>query len=141
MTAYIGRELAPMRFTSILAAAFAALALLLAATGIYGTINYRLSQRLPDLGVRIALGASPRRISWLVLRNILSCVVAGVLIGSVGLFIASHWIGTFLYGVAYYDPSSYTSALLLIIASALAACWSPVWRAATMNPVALLRAE
>jgi putative ABC transport system permease protein len=141
MTDYVAREIAPAGFTAGLAAIFGALALLLATTGIYGVLNYQVSRRLPEMGIRMALGASAHDVLRLVLREGLRLATAGVLLGAAASFAAARWLGTLVYGVSPRDPLSYLLALLLLPAAALLGCWRPAWRAAAANPTETIREE
>jgi putative ABC transport system permease protein len=141
MTEYVDREIAPAGFTAVLAAMFGALALLLAATGIYGVFNDQVSRRLPEMGVRMAVGANARDVLTLVLREGLELAAIGVVIGGAAAYAAANGLGTLLYGVSPRDPWSYGLALLLLPAAALLGCWRPAWRAASANPAEIIRAE
>jgi predicted permease len=141
MSAYVSREVAPVGFTAALAALFGALALLLAATGIFGLLNYQVSRRMGEIGTRMAMGATTRDILHLVLREGVALVVAGVLLGLIGALAAGSGLGSVLYGVSSTDPVSFGLAVLLLPAAALLGCWRPARRAASANPSQLLRAE
>lgn len=141
MTEYVAREVAPAGFTAVLAAVFAGLALLLAATGIYGVLNYRVSRRLPEMGIRMAVGASARDVLRLVLREGLGLAAAGVLLGGAGALAAGRWMGALLFGVGPRDPLSYGLAFLLLPAAAVLGCWRPASRAAAANPAEMIREE
>jgi putative ABC transport system permease protein len=141
MTGYVERAIAPAGFTAVLAAIFGALALLLAATGIFGVLNYQVSRRLPEMGIRMALGASAHDVLRLVLREGLALAAAGVLLGATASLIAARWLGALLYGVSARDPMSYGLALLLLPGAALLGCWRPAWRAAAANPADIIREE
>jgi predicted lysophospholipase L1 biosynthesis ABC-type transport system permease subunit len=141
MTAYVAREISPLSFTAVLAAVFAALALLLAATGIYGVLNYQVSRRRPEMGIRMALGARARDVQGLVLRQGLGLAAAGVAIGLVGALIAARWLGALVYGVSARDPVSYGAGLLLLPAAVLLGCWRPAWRAGSADPAEIIREE
>jgi ABC-type antimicrobial peptide transport system permease subunit len=141
MTDYVAREVAPVSFTAVLAAIFGALALLLAATGIYGVLNYQVSRRMPEMGIRMALGAGARDVLRLILREGLVLAAAGVVLGAAGALIAARWLGTLVFGISARDPLSYGLALLLLPAAALLGCSRPAWRAAATNPVEMIREE
>jgi putative ABC transport system permease protein len=141
MTGYVDRALAPAGFTAVLATVFGILALLLAGTGIYGVLNYQVSRRLPEMGIRMALGARARDVLRLVLGEGLMLSAAGVLLGAAGSLVASRWLGALVYGVGPRDPLSYVLALLLLPAAALLGCWRPAWRAAASNPAETIREE
>jgi ABC-type antimicrobial peptide transport system permease subunit len=141
MTASIARDVAPAGFTAALAAVFGGLALVLAATGIYGVLNYQVSRRMPEMGIRMAVGARAGDVSRLVLGEGLWLAGAGVLLGVAGALAASRWLGTVLYGVSPRDPLSYGLALVLLPGAALLGCWRPAKRAATANPAETIRGE
>jgi hypothetical protein len=141
MTEYVAREIAPAGFTAALAAIFGALALLLAATGIYGVLNYQVSRRLPEMGIRMAIGASVHDVLRLVLSDGLRLATAGVLLGAAGAFAAARWLSTLIYGISPRDPLSYVLALLLLPTAALLGCWRPAWRAAAANPTETIRED
>ena len=141
MTEYVAREISPSTFTAVLAAIFAALALLLAMTGIYGVLNYQISQRMPEMGIRMALGASTRRVVHLVFKESLVLVGVGLLLGAACAFAVARWLAAFLYGVSPRDPLSFTLALLLLPLAALLGSLLPASRAAKANPAEMIRAE
>jgi predicted permease len=141
MTAYLDREIAPAGFIAVLAAIFGGLALLLAATGIYGVLNYQVSRRMPEMGTRMAVGATASDVLTLVLRESLVLAAAGVLLGLVAARGAAQGFGSLLFGVSASDPVSFGLALLLLPFAALLGCWRPARRAAGANPAELIRAE
>jgi ABC-type antimicrobial peptide transport system permease subunit len=141
MTAYVAREIAPVSFTAVLAAIFGVLALLLAITGIYGVLNYQVSRRLPEMGIRMALGAGARDVLSLVLREGLTLAAAGIALGAAATLLAGRWLGAVVYGIAPRDPLSYGLAVLLLPAAALLGCWRPALRAAKANPAEMIREE
>jgi putative ABC transport system permease protein len=141
MTEYVSREIAPVSFTALLAAIFGAVALLLAATGVYGVFHYQISRRRPEMGIRMALGAHARDVLLMVLREVGVLAAAGVLIGAAAALIAARWLGSLLYGVGPFDPLSYGLALLFLPAAALLGGWRPAGRAAVANPAELIREE
>jgi hypothetical protein len=141
MTDYVSREISPVSFTAVLALVFGILALLLAATGVYGVFNYQISQRRPEMGIRMALGAHARDVLRMVLREVGILAAAGVLIGAAAALLAARWLATLLYGVGAFDPLSYALALLFLPAAALLGGWRPAGRAALANPAELVREE
>jgi predicted permease len=141
MTDYVDREIAPAGFTAVLAAIFGALALLLAATGIYGVLNYQVSRRLPEMGIRMAVGASSRDVIRLILREGVALAAVGVVLGVAVALIAARSLSSLLFGVSAMDPASYAVALLLLPVAALLGCWRPAWRAASANPAETIRSE
>ena len=141
MTAYVEREIAPVSFTAVLAAVFGGLALLLAATGVYGVLDYQVSRRRPEMGIRMAVGARARDVLRLVLGEGLELAAAGVLLGAVASLAATRWLGALIYGVSPRDAVSYGAALLLLPAAALLGCWRPARRAAASSPAESIREE
>jgi putative ABC transport system permease protein len=125
----------------VLAVIFGGLALILAATGIYGVLNYQISRRLSEMGIRMAVGASAADVFKLVLREGLVLSLSGVLLGAGATQLAARWLGSLLYGVSSNDPLSYGLAVLLLPAAALLGCWFPAWRAASANPAQIIRQE
>ncbi|HET7552834.1 MAG TPA: ABC transporter permease [Gemmatimonadaceae bacterium] len=129
------------RFYLLLLGAFAGVALLLAALGVYGVISYAVSQRTRELGIRIALGASEERVVRLVLSSGVSLALGGVVAGVLASLYATRLLRTLLFGVPSTDPVTFGAvALLLILVGALAA-FIPARRAASVNPVIAMRAE
>ena len=139
MTTYIERASAPTRFTAVLAGIFAALALLLAAVGIYGVISYSVSRRMHEMGVRMALGATSSDVLRLVMREGLVLTAAGMLLGTVGALFVSRALESLIYGISAVDPVSYAIAVPVIALAALLGCWRPAAKAASANPVDALR--
>ena len=120
---------------------FAALALLLAAVGIYGVMSYVVSLRTNEIGVRMALGAQPRDVLGLVLGRGTKLAVAGVAIGLAGALALSRFLSSLLFGVRSTDPPTFLAVALLLIAVALAACYFPARRAMRVEPLVALRHE
>jgi putative ABC transport system permease protein len=141
MTASVARDIAPASFTAVLAAVFGALALVLAATGIYGVLNYQVQRRMPEMGIRMAVGAGARDVLRLVLSEGLWLAGIGVALGVAAALAISGWLGSIVYGVSAQDPLSYALALFLLPLAALAGCWRPAWRAARANPAETVRGE
>ena len=129
------------RFYLLLLGAFAGVALLLAALGVYGVISYAVSQRTRELGIRIALGATEERVVRLVISSGFFLALAGVVIGLAASLYSTRLLRSLLFGVPSNDPLTFVAvALLLILVGALAAL-IPARRAATVNPVIAMRAE
>jgi len=131
----------PRRFSTVLLGVFAALALLLAAVGIYGVMSYVVSLRTNEIGVRMALGAQPRDVLGLVLGRGTKLAVAGVAIGLAGALALSRFLSSLLFGVRSTDPPTFLAVALLLIAVALAACYFPARRAMRVEPLVALRHE
>ena len=129
------------RFTLRLFAAFAGLALLLAAIGIYGLISYSVSQRTQEIGVRLALGASRGNIARLVVRETLRLSAAGVVLGLGGAFLVGRLMQSTLYGIGPLDPAVLLGVTALLLLAALLAAALPARRAASIEPTEALRSE
>ncbi len=129
------------RLIANLATCFGLLAMVLIATGIYGTLAYRVSRRTSEIGVRIALGAQRMEVLWMVLRESLLVLGAGVLVGLPLAVAAAQLLRTMLYGVAPGDPITFVVALVVIAAVAFAASLIPARRAAATDPIVALRYE
>ncbi|HVR97842.1 MAG TPA: ABC transporter permease [Thermoanaerobaculia bacterium] len=131
--------LAPVRFQSGLLGTFAALALALMSIGLYGTLAYSVSRRAREIGLRVALGAGRWETRWLVMRQALWIVLAGLVLG---LF-ASFWFGrvlaSLLFGVRAADPATYAAVVVLMLLTTLLACWLPARRATAIDPAVSLR--
>ncbi|HKA36472.1 MAG TPA: FtsX-like permease family protein, partial [Thermoanaerobaculia bacterium] len=132
--------LAP-RLLTMLLEAFAAVAALLAAVGIYGVVWSAVRQRTAEIGIRMALGAEPGRVVREVLGQGLRLTAAGIAIGLAGAFAASRALSSLLFGVGPADPATYASVALILGATALASSYLPARRAARVNPINALRAE
>ena len=132
---------AQRRFNMTLVAAFAALALVLAVIGAYGVTSYLVSQRTREIGVRLALGADPRRVTRLVVWEGMQVAVGGVLVGVVGAILTTRMASSLLYGVSPRDPATITAVALLLLAVAAIANYLPARRAARVDPLVALREE
>ncbi len=137
----VGASLAPRRFAMRLLAFFAAVALMMAALGLYGVISYSVSQRTPEIGIRLALGAQPREVAWLVLRSGFGLAAAGMALGGVGSLAAGRLLGSQLYGVAALDPATYAATIAILLGAAFLACRIPARRATRVDPLIALRTE
>jgi hypothetical protein len=129
------------RFQLILFSIFAAIGLALAIGGIYGVVSSAVQRRTPELGVRIALGASRRQVIGLMLGSGMRLVLTGIGVGLVGAFFVTRLMSALLFGVVPADPMSYGSVVILLAAVGLAACLWPAVRAARIDPVCSLRQE
>ncbi|HEU5409821.1 MAG TPA: ABC transporter permease, partial [Candidatus Acidoferrales bacterium] len=141
MDELIAQSLAPQRFATTLTAVFAALAVLLAAIGLYGLISYNVAQRINEFGVRVALGASSADISRLVLSQGVKLALIGAGGGILAGLILMRALRSALYGVSAADPVSFLAAALLLVIIALAACYIPARRATKVDPMVALRYE
>ncbi len=128
-------------FVARLSGFFAALALLLACVGLYGITSYAVAGRTREIGVRIALGAHPSAVLWLVLREALLLVGVGVIVGVPAAIAASRLLQSLLYGVSVLDPGALGASLLLLAGVALLSAWLPARRATRIDPMLALRYE
>jgi putative ABC transport system permease protein len=120
---------------------FSALALLLGAIGIYAVMAFNVTQRTHEIGIRMALGAHPREILWLVLRNAAWLAGLGVVIGSLAAFGASRVLNSLVFGVRAAHPLTFAGGISLLVLVALMACWIPARRAVRVDPLVALRHE
>jgi putative ABC transport system permease protein len=133
----VGRE----RFYTTLVALFAAVALVLAAVGLYGVIAYAVSQRTHELGVRVALGATSQRISSMVIREGLALTAVGAGLGIVAALAAGSIVASLLFGVTPRDPVTLAGVVVVLAAVAMLASWLPARRAARVDPLVAMRGE
>jgi putative ABC transport system permease protein len=131
----------PRRFSMLLLAGFAALALSMAVVGVYGLMNYAVVQRTHEIGIRMALGAQRKDVLRLVLQDGAELVLAGVAIGLLGALALTRLIRGFLCGVSATDPATFVGVAILLITVALLASYFPAWRAMRVDPSVALRHE
>ena len=141
MDARLAAALVQPRFYAVLVGGFAALALLLAAFGVYGLLSYTVAQRRREIGIRMALGATRSRIVALVVGQGALLVIAGTAAGMLGAVASGRLIGSFLVGVEARDPLTLTAAPLLLVGVGFFACWLPARRATRVDPMEALRVE
>ncbi len=132
---------AERRFVLVLFAAFGAVALVLAAVGIYGVLSGSVNERMREIGVRAALGASRRDILTLVLRDGLLLTAVGIAIGLGAAATGTQALQSLLFNVSRLDPVTYAGVIALLAAVAIVACATPAWRASRVDPSITLRAE
>ena len=129
------------RFRTVLLVVFAAVALLLAIAGVYGVMAYTVTQRVPEIGLRVALGASPSDVMRLVLREGALLVAIGLAAGAALSLAGARFISGLLFGVSARDPLVFLAVSALVAIAALAACLIPGRRALRVDPLLALRAE
>jgi putative ABC transport system permease protein len=132
---------AQRRFNMTLLASFAALAVVLALIGVYGVIGYSVAQRTREIGIRVALGATRSDVVALVVRAGMGWSLVGVAGGFAGALGLSRLISGLLFGVTPNDPATFVAIALAMLGVALAATYIPARRAASVDPIAALRAE
>ena len=124
-----------------LMAAFAVLALVLAAVGVYGVMAYSVAARTSEIGVRVALGAQPGNVFGMIVRQGLGSAFAGLTIGLLGAAALGRVLTKLLYGVAPTDAPTFIGVAVVLLAVTLAACVVPAWRAVRVDPLEALRSE
>ncbi|HYM22184.1 MAG TPA: ABC transporter permease [Vicinamibacterales bacterium] len=139
MTQWAAKSVAQARFSSFLLAVFAAVALMLASIGIYGVMSYAVSQRTPEIGVRLALGADAGQVIQMVLLDAGRLALAGLAVGIALSLVLTRSIATLLYGTSTTDPATFAAVALLLSAVAFVASYLPARRAARVAPVEALR--
>jgi ABC-type antimicrobial peptide transport system permease subunit len=140
----LSKSLSSQRFPMILLGTFAGLALLLASVGIYGVISYSVVQRVPEIGIRMALGAGKKEILWMIIGHGLRLVIVGLAIGAAAASALARLISSFshlLYGVGASDPLTFLVLSLLLACVAVLACYVPARRAMRVDPMTALRYE
>lgn len=137
----IGRSISSRRFTMWLFAAFAVLAVMLAAIGLYGVVSYAVSQRRAEIGIRVALGATRRDVSRMVIMQGIKPAFAGAVAGLAAAALVTRVLKTMLFGVTPMDPLTFTMVPAFLLVVAAAACYLPALRAARQDPTTALRSE
>jgi putative ABC transport system permease protein len=132
---------ARQRFLLLLFSVFAGLALLLACIGIYGVLAYLTTQRVPEIGLRITLGASTKEVMWLVLRQSLGMVFAGVALGAAAALIAGSVLRHLVEGMQPTEVSTFAVTIPVLVLAALFASYLPARRASRIDPMSALRQE
>ncbi len=141
MTEVVAESVSNRRFTMALVGAFAVLAFALSLVGLYAVVSHSVAERTQEMGVRLALGASPTSLLRLVLSEGLALTGIGIVLGVVGALIVTRFMAALLYGVAPSDALTLVVVAALLIASATAGCLVPARRAMRVDPVSVLRAE
>jgi predicted permease len=141
MASVLDESAARREFTAFLLGMFAALALALAAVGLYGVLSYAVAQRTAEIGIRMALGAAHSQVRRLVLLEGMRPALAGVILGIIGAAWATQFLPTLLFGVSTRDPATFIAVPVLLLSVAIAACAIPAWRATRVDPATALRSE
>jgi putative ABC transport system permease protein len=141
LSAIVSSSIAQPRANFVLLAAFAGVALMLAMVGVFGLLSYSVAQRTPELGIRLALGGSPRHLQGLILGEAVRLVALGTVFGLAGAVLVARAMRTLLVGVAATDAVSLAGSVLLLVLVAAVASWLPARRAMAVDPVAALRPE
>jgi ABC-type antimicrobial peptide transport system permease subunit len=131
----------PRRFLVLLLTAFAGFALLLESLGIYALISYSVNQRTKEIGICMALGASPWRVQRGVLARTLLLTISGAALGSLGSFALSRWIASLLFGTIPTNPPAFSGVSLLLCLVALTVAYVPSRRASRFDPMRALRTD
>ncbi|HEX6966671.1 MAG TPA: ABC transporter permease [Gemmatimonadaceae bacterium] len=133
--------LAAPRFNTILLGLFAALALVLAAVGLFGVLSYAVAQRTREIGIRVALGAQTRDVRALIVRQGMIPAIIGLALGAIAAFFTTRVLASLLYGVAPHDTTAFVGACVVLVATAFTACYVPARRATRVDPLVALREE
>jgi predicted permease len=141
LTSALGLALFPAKLVAAVLASFGLLAVVLAATGVYGIMAYAVSRRTREIGIRMALGAAPSQVTRVVLARTAMLLAIGTTIGFALAFAGGTFFGQILYGISAHDPLTYLSAIALMAAVAFVACWAPARRAIKIDPLKALRSE
>ena len=137
----VANSVAGRRLNTLLMTAFAVVALILALAGVYGVLAYTVSRRTSEIGVRIALGASPQKLLSQVIGRGMFPVAIGIVVGLGGAFGLSRFMRGMLFGIESSDPMTYVIVALLLAAAAVGSCYLPARRAVRIDPVTALREE
>jgi predicted permease len=137
----IADSLAQPRFRTMLLTVFAAIALVLAAIGIFSVMAYSVAQRTREIGVRVAIGASRSQIFGLILGYALRLTAVGIVLGMIAALLLTRYVSTFLFHVTSYDPMTLIAMAIVIVLVAITACYIPARRATRVDPVTALRQE
>ena len=139
MKTRVGKLAAQPRFTAVLLSLFAGLGVLLAGIGIYGVVGFLVAQQTTEIGIRIALGATPRNVLGMILANMLRWTLSGAALGLLGAWLSSRLLESLLFQVRVHDPYLLGGALALLLTVAFFAAWIPARRAMRVDPMVALR--
>jgi putative ABC transport system permease protein len=141
MSELVSHSMSRERLLAALSGCFAGLTLALTAIGLYGLLSYAVMRRRPEIGVRMALGASRSSVVRMVMRDAALLVLPGVLLGAAGAWASTRLLGSLLFGVKPLDPAAFSASVLLLAAAVALACALPATRAASVQPMEALRRE
>jgi putative ABC transport system permease protein len=141
MESLVSNSVAQARFNTLLLGLFASIAMILAAVGVYGVMNYTVSQRTHEIGIRMALGAARRDILSLVLRQGITLAASGVGIGLAGAYLVTRLMESLLFGVSATDFTTFAGVAFLLVLVAVLASYIPARRATRVDPIVALRYE
>src|SRR5262249_13242022 len=137
----VSDSVAPRRFSMVLLGTFAAIALFLAAVGLYGVVAYSVQQRTREIGLRMAIGAAPRDVMRMIVGGALKLAIVGVVLGLAGAAALARLAATLLFEVTPSDPASYAATSAVLFAVAMIACYTPARRAMRVDPMTALQTE
>ena len=137
----VAQAVARQRFSMLLLGLFATLALLLASVGIYGVMSYSVAQRIPEIGIRMALGARRADVLQMTIKQGLKLVAAGMMVGLAAAFLLTRVLQTLLFGISATDPVTFFGISLVLLAVAIFASYLPALRATKVDPIIALRAQ
>ncbi len=141
MESVMGEEIARQRMAELVLSVFAGVALFLASIGLFGLVSHSVTERTHEIGVRMALGAGRRDVVRLIVRNGLTMTMAGMAVGLAGAAALAGSLRGLLFGVQPLDPLTFASVAFVLLATAIAACLIPAWRAVQIQPTNALRSE
>ena len=137
----LAESMSRQRFTMLLVTVFAGLALVLAVVGVYGILSYIVVQRTPEMGIRMALGATPAGVVRLIVFQGTRMALCGLAVGLAGAFALIRFLQGLLFNVGTTDPTTFAAVLAFVFAAAVAASWLPARRATRRDPMRILRAS
>jgi putative ABC transport system permease protein len=137
----LGQSIAQDRFNTLLLGIFSAVALILAAVGLYGVLSYAVAQRTNEIGVRVALGANPQEVLKLVMLQGWKLTFTGIVVGWIASIMLTHLIEGLLFGVTATDPLTFGLAIVVLALAASLACWIPARRATRVDPITALQSQ
>jgi predicted lysophospholipase L1 biosynthesis ABC-type transport system permease subunit len=135
----VDKAVSPRRFFTALLGAFSVFALCLALLGIYGVISYTVTHRTQEIGLRIALGATSRQVQGRIIRETIELAIAGIVLGTIGAWLAGRMLSGFLFGVTAADPVTYVGMVVVLSVVAVVSGYVPARRASRIDPIIALR--